>query len=862
MNRLSLLSILTILALSIGLTSAQSDAIILQVAVSDFAEDSLQLAVEEFEAQNPTIQVQLVSYDGFGMPVNTNDDAETYQDDIATYFQLADVLLVNEGLTSEATRVGYALELTPLTQSDPNYNESAYYPTMIDAFKWDFGQWALPISSNFVTMTYTPSAFDEAGVSYPNESWTLSDLIFAADALTQYNTDGSVAIPGLFIQGGNNLDALLMSLLGQTVADDNAFPSVPNYADANLEALLEQWIDLGADTYTALPTGVDNDDVPMQIGNPQQGGGGGFAPQNAELTTATALLPGGSSSMTVLGYAVSEGTSYPMEAYELALFLTQDANAISVSGGLMPALINSPETEQANGGGQGGRGGNQTITAAFEPLVETAIMNGLTQADRRFSSGLGDALDLMVSDSLSASDALETVLDEQLARLLVADDRALTTVMAVNPPIIATTLGADEIALEFGVLAGGRGGGGVTDTWEALAEEFVAQDAQVGQLTIEQLAPNTDAIPETTQCYYSSSNLVSELDLSTVLSLDPLLFSDANYDPNNFVGGVLQQVQIDGATYAYPLNITPLVLTIDTASFEQVGVPIPDGTWTISEFEDALRQLSSIVDQDTAPFAVTGSTPLINLMAVYGGQPFDLSTDPVTVNFTDPATVVAIQQVLDLAQDGLISYAGGGFGGGGGNQSTSPITEDSLTGGFNNGGRGGNNNANTERVTVTFPIGLQGNAISLDLGTMYISSNSQNPDACYRFMAYVAQSADVFDSMPTNVSLLNSSTIVNTQGQDTVDYYLATADAMAQSDTLILPTNIDQFGFGMTQWLTAVFDAYLAGEVTDLDAELAIAQQRTQDYLACIDAIDTEFTQGNGQGIREEIEACVAIVNV
>src|SRR5690606_16781919 len=131
------------------------------------------------------------------------------------------------------------------------------------------------------------------------------------------------------------------------------------------------------------------DDVPMRISNPQQGGGGGFFGQTQEITTATALLPGGTAGMNVLGYAVSSGTNYPMEAYNFARFLTQDANAIAISGGTVAALINPPTSEQAFGGFR--PGGAQNINDAFEPLLETALLNGITQADMLFANGLSDA---------------------------------------------------------------------------------------------------------------------------------------------------------------------------------------------------------------------------------------------------------------------------------------------------------------------------------------------------------------------------------------------------------------------------------------------------------------------------------------
>ncbi|MEO1287883.1 MAG: hypothetical protein AAFV93_08945, partial [Chloroflexota bacterium] len=658
MKLLVLLSALCVLAFSIGTASAQSGSVILQVAVSNPAQDGVQLAIDAYEEQNPDVSVQVVTYNGFGTPANPNDDAETYQDDLFAHFQSADVVLVDDSMTVEATRAGYVLDLTPLIQSDPNYNALDYMPNMVEAFNWDFGQWAVPIGSNFITLNYSTEAFDSVGLAYPNASWTLDDLIVATQTLTQFNADGDLVMPGLIVQGGASLDTLLVSLYGQSVVDDNAYPSVPMYDDPALASLLDQWYAFESMGHMTLPDDVDNDDVPMQIGNPQQGGGGGRFGNAEQTRNATALLPNGTAGMTVIGYAVSSGTSYPMQAYDLARFLTQDTNAITVSGGTVPALVNAPDAEV----NVGFRGGNaQNVNQAFEPLVETAIANALTQADMRFATGLSDALDVMASDALIATDALATTLDEQTARLLVADDRAQTTTLIVNLPAVAPTMGAGEIALEFAVVAGGgRGGGGITNTWETLAAEFVAQDTQVAQLTVEQVPPNGDNLPETTQCYYSSTNIVGDLDLATVLNIDPLLQSDPNYDPNDYLAGVLPQVQVNGMTYAMPISITPLVLRLDPNTFEQAGVTIPQGTWTVSEFEATLRELTSVLDGETVPFSVTGATPLINLITIYGGQVFDFSTEPMTLNFTDPATVNAIQQVLTLAEQGLISYSNGG----------------------------------------------------------------------------------------------------------------------------------------------------------------------------------------------------------
>ncbi len=90
--------------------------------------------------------------------------------------------------------------------------------------------------------------------------------------------------------------------------------------------------------------------------------------------------------------------------------------------------------------------------------------------------------------------------------------------------------------------------------------------------------------------------------------------------------------------------------------FQQAGVPLPEGTWTLDQFIDALRTLKDYLDK--TPFVshnINGES-LMMLIAAYGGLPIDYRTSPATFNFTDPATVDAIQQVLDLAKNGYIDY--------------------------------------------------------------------------------------------------------------------------------------------------------------------------------------------------------------
>jgi ABC-type glycerol-3-phosphate transport system substrate-binding protein len=334
-----LIAVISLLGVSV--VSAQSEDIILQLTIPFFAEDLIQESVNEFEAQNPGIQVQLLPYQGFGIPVQNNDDPEEYQNNLAAYFQSADVLFVNNGLSSKMTRAGYLLDLTPLTSSDPNYSDENFYSALVNSFRWDMGQWALPISTSFVVMVYDPAAFDAVGLAYPTDTWTIADLEFAARTLTQVDADGSTTMPGLFVQGNNNRNMLFTSLSGQSLDSEATFPGEPDFSNPQLEDILDTWMTMEADGLMTLPEDVDNEDVPLRIANPQQGGGGFFNNNDEEEPElATALLPGGTAGLSVNGYAISSGSRYPEAAYTLLTFLLSDSNAISVSGGTVPALRN------------------------------------------------------------------------------------------------------------------------------------------------------------------------------------------------------------------------------------------------------------------------------------------------------------------------------------------------------------------------------------------------------------------------------------------------------------------------------------------------------------------------------------------
>jgi hypothetical protein len=225
------------------------------------------------------------------------------------------------------------------------------------------------------------------------------------------------------------------------------------------------------------------------------------------------------------------------------------------------------------------------------------------------------------------------------------------------------------------------------------------------------------------------------------------------------------------------------------------------------------------------------------LIASYGALPLDYRTDPPTINFTDPATVDAIRQVLDLAKNGYLKYQplgnimGGGFGGRG--QMTAPVYTDTLSlFSF----RPNANDTPSPYKPTTYPKGSKFNALSYNIGTVYISGKSKNPEACYRWISTIAKHSELFAQMPARRSLLNDPALTSTQGADLVALYNDVATMLQDPNTISIPSQFaggaSPIGFLLQHWLYEAFDKYVLNG-GDLEAALKDAETTSKGFQEC-----------------------------
>lgn len=849
---------------------AAQGEIVISVSFPEFMEEILgEDTFTQFEADNPGVKVNVV-YSGMDsfFTASPSQDLSGHLESIQELASSADVVSVqSSNVSMEATRAGYFLDLSPLTSADATLNVDDFVPALWQSFQWDGAVWALPVSTDVITVTYDPAAFDQAGLPYPNAAWTIDDFANAARKLAQKDSAGNVTVPGLVTFG--NTQYLLRALLGQGFYEVGSLPDAPSFDNPALEALLTTWTELEQEGSFANSIDGDITTAPLRIFS-----GRGLGPRFGDNATPpqSSLLPGGVGGLDAQGFAVSSGTLHPQQAYNLAKYLTNNAQVANNPFGIAPARKSLAGVQPQMGGGDDGEEGAFFQGNNFSPeeqaVIDAGLANGLSGAELRYGAYVVNALEAMQSEGLDAHTALQDAEATAVTNLQTAASNGDTTIISVATPVPEVVLQPGEIALNFGFLSFVRPTPN-QELWDQLARDFAANDPQVGKVNVETDFGSASEYATNYDCFYLPYNAVPSLDQSAVLNLDPFLDADPSFDRNDVVGNAMSLVQKDAKTWAVPLTVQPEVLRYNTTLFANAGIPAPENGWTIDQFNDALLALKPTAD-DAIPFNPRGAggTYLLQLIAAYGGIPVDKRTDPPTINLTDPTNVAAIQQVLDLVKNGYISYselAKANFSIMVGSETLDPIYTESLNG-FNVRieAREGGSGENPYQMT-TYPTGSQYNAVSYDLGTAYISATTQNAEACYRWISTLASHPELFSAMPARRSFINDPAFAASQGANAVAIYNQFDALMSAPNTINFQTpfggDTNPGDFLVEFWLNRAVDHYVL-EDADLTTELTDAQSFITAYQQC-DANILPFdaaTQDRGAYMQQFLD-CATLVD-
>jgi ABC-type glycerol-3-phosphate transport system substrate-binding protein len=842
--KFSLLIVLLILLPSTLIPLMGQSETILTISIPEWQQDIFTEDIfEEFEAANPGVKIVTVFEQSGGLYIGSEMDEDQINESFNQALESttsADVLYAQSySLSVEATRAGLYLDLAPLINNDPSFNADDFFPAVWESYQWDNGIWAVPTTANVTLLVYDAAKFDEAGLPYPDANWTLADLANAAEAFTVYDDEGETDLPGL---AGFNLRYLIVSLLGEGLLDQDVIPNEPRLNTPELQALVDEWSAM-LDAGTVQPYGdFDNNEVAMSVDQPYRLFG--FNPQDDTHEWQASLLPGGKAGLDVTGFAVSAGTSNPELAYELVKYLSLSPEIASANYGSYPARQSLVGVEVEN---------PRFIMPPMEEevtlILEDALANAIPVADVQFYNYISQFFEIypqmpgMDASEMPEPPTLDELQQQSVDVLAIAETLRGSQVVAVATPVPTPVLGEGEIVIRFRL---GMPFSPIPnrETWDAFIAEYTANDPTVGNIDL-LTGFGGPAQEEEVDCYYSFDNMVPYVDLTTLIALDPFMDADPNFDESDVLGTTMTQLQRENATWGYPMTVQPSLISYNSEIFEEAGVDAPLEDWTVEEFATTLQALMDSNPELEYAFDSNdfGPTYLYMLMAAYGGVPIDYTTQPTTYNLSDPDTLNAIRQVLDLAKSGVLNYrqldnnmGGGSFTG------LIPMQGTNMTSmAWELGYRTSPDAASNEFVNpmryVLYPRGSQYTPMSYTVGVGYITSTAANPEACYQLLTEIASRPELLLGIPARRSMATDSNIATLFGEDVAAFFNMFASQLDAPDAVVIPAANASSGsytsYFETIWINQAFDNYVL-EDGDLEADLALAETNIEAYRTCV----------------------------
>ncbi len=147
-----------------------------QFSGSGASEEALKKMIAKFNEQYPNVKVELQSF-GY-------DDYFTQLQSKIVGGSAADVFELNF-----ENFVAYASEDVLLDIGDLIGDTSGFNQTALEAFQYDGKQFGIPNSFSNVVLIYNKDLFDKAGVSYPTDDWTWTEMPEAAKKIRALSAD-------------------------------------------------------------------------------------------------------------------------------------------------------------------------------------------------------------------------------------------------------------------------------------------------------------------------------------------------------------------------------------------------------------------------------------------------------------------------------------------------------------------------------------------------------------------------------------------------------------------------------------------------------------------------------------------------
>lgn len=315
------------------------EEVVLTYSIWDKGQESAMRAIADaFEKENPNIKinVEITPWDQYWMKM----------DAAAQGGALPDIFWMHSSQISRYGRNGKLLDLTDKIKNSKKIDLNNYPKGLVELYAPDNKNYAIPKDYDTTALWYNKALFDEAGIPYPDETWTWDTLLETAKKLT--NKENKIYGFGAPLNSHEGYYNFIFQNGGYILSDDK---KKCGYDDKKTLEALRWYIDLGLKEGVS-PTQKEFDEVsPLTLfesGKLAMGIFGSWNVANFKQNEYVrencdiAVLPMGEKRASVyngLGNAIGYNTKHPEEAWKFVEFLGgKEANILQAEyGAAIPA---------------------------------------------------------------------------------------------------------------------------------------------------------------------------------------------------------------------------------------------------------------------------------------------------------------------------------------------------------------------------------------------------------------------------------------------------------------------------------------------------------------------------------------------
>ncbi len=542
------------------------------------------------------------------------------------------------------------------------------------------------------------------------------------------------------------------------------------------------------------------------------------------------------------GVVMSSGTTRPEAAWRWMSFLSQQAPTSIATFRRLPARLSVLESS----------GLLDKLDPDYAAAVRFAFNHVMASEQTPVGSALADAIEAILKDGKLIDQALadaQTKAEENIAAAEkeAAEATPVPTVVVAAPRETPVNRNATTIKFSLG-----------TATFNAPAYRDLARRfneatpdivVEIKQPDLTQATLDIPDVAKDVDCFMWAPSLQAPKNLEAILNLEPFLDADKSFDRNDFYAATLDQFTEQGQLWALPAEVTPYVIEYNRDLFDAAGVAYPGAGWTMDDFLATAKALTR-GSGDNKQYGYAGdyfeANDLVLMLQALGARLVDTTQDPPRVVFDDATMLAALQWYADLHRKHevkplfvtdyaeLLTQA-----------STALIEREAMI----DDGRVAmwsayagmpNLTGSTKRPTMNIgvaalPVGAAGsqggNYVSSN--GYYISADTQAKQACWKWITYLTEQADVKQGFPARRSVAESEAYKQKIGAERAAAYEA---SLGESGT----SSVYEFFSGKNSWLSysLFWLAKAYGQVADatdpVDKVLADAQKMADDYRACV----------------------------